>query len=266
MFLRYYWGMTVRDGARKAGNHPVVENGARAGYAASGVLHLLLAWLSLRLAWGNYAGEADQAGAFEALSVTPVGVGVLAVLGVGFVLLGVWNLFEALLIRGDVGRRLKHLAKGLTYGVLAFGAFEVAAGTDTSSAEQSRDVTATLMGSAAGSVAVVLVGLVVAAVGGYHVYKGVARKYREDLRENPGRAIEALATLGYVAKGVSLLAVGGLFWAAVATHDPEKASGMDGALRTLLDLPLGKGLLSLVALGLVAYGIYSFARAKYARV
>lgn len=258
--------MTVRDGVRRAGNHPVVEYGARAGYAASGVLHLLLAWLTLRLAWGSYGGDADQSGAFEALSVTPVGVGLLAALGVGFVLLGVWNLIEAVLVRGDAGRRLKHVAKGLMYGALASGAFEVAAGTDTSSAEQSRDVTATLMGSAAGSIAVVVVGLVVAAVGGYHIYKGIARKYREDLRENPGRAIEALATFGYAAKGVALLAVGGLLWAAVATHDPQKASGMDGALRTLLDLPLGKGLLSLVALGLFAYGTYSFARAKYARV
>lgn len=244
----------------------MVENGARVGYAASGVLHLLLAWLALRLAWGSYSGEADQSGAFESLTGSTAGVVLLIVLGVGFVLLGLWNLAEALLVKGETKDRVKHVAKGLTYGVLAWGAIEVAAGRDSSSSERSQDLTARLMANAAGSVLVVVIGLVVVAVGGYHIYKGVAGKYREDLREDPGRAVEWLATVGYSAKGVALIVIGIVFWAAVFTHDPEKASGMDGALRTLLELPLGKALLSLVALGLVAYGIYSFARAKYARV
>ncbi|SDB82049.1 protein of unknown function [Raineyella antarctica] len=258
--------MSVRDTARKAGNSRVVEYGARVGYGASGVLHLLLAWLSLRLAWGSYGGEADQSGAFQALSTNPVGVAVLGVLGAGFVLLGLWNLTEAALVRGDVGRVVKHVAKGLTYGVLAWGAIQVVMGTHSSSAKQSKDLTSSLMGSVAGDVLVVVVGLVVVVIGGYHIYKGIASKYREDLVESLDRPIEVVATFGYVAKGIALMVIGALFLAAVATHDPSKASGMDGALRTLLKLPLGTFLLSLIALGLVAYAIYSFARAKYARV
>lgn len=257
--------MSLRKKARKVGDHPVVEQGARVGYAASGALHLLLAWLALRLAWGRSDQEADQSGAFETLALHPAGVALLAVLGAGFVLLGAWNLLEAA-VRHGITDRAKYLAKGIVYGVLAWGAFEVAGGRDTSSSEQTRDITAVLLSNAFGTALVVLIGAVVLAVGGYHVYKGLAGKYRDDLREDPGRTVEVVGTIGYVAKGLALLVIGALFWAAVITHDPEKASGMDGALRTLLGLPWGRILLSVVAVGLLAFGAYCFGRAKYTKV
>ena len=75
--------------------------------------------------------------------------------------------------------------------------------------------------------------------------------------------IERLGQVGYPAKGVALAVVGGLIgWAAIS-FDPEKASGLDGALRTLLDAPFGKALLTLVALGIAAFGVYVFFRARF---
>ena len=46
--------------------------------------------------------------------------------------------------------------------------------------------------------------------------------------------------------------------------DPEESSGLDGALKTLAAQPLGTALLLAVAAGLALYGLYSFARARYA--
>ena len=72
-----------------------------------------------------------------------------------------------------------------------------------------------------------------------------------------------LGQVGYPGKGIALGVVGGLFvWAAV-TFDPEKASGLDGALRTILDAPFGQFLLTLVALGIAAFGAYLLVRARY---
>ena len=48
--------------------------------------------------------------------------------------------------------------------------------------------------------------------------------------------------------------------------DPAKASGLDGALKTLGAAPFGKALLILAALGFAAYGLYSFARSRYCRL
>ena len=53
--------------------------------------------------------------------------------------------------------------------------------------------------------------------------------------------------VGYVAKGVALAILGGLVIAAVVTADPEKAGGLDAALRTVGEQPFGQVLLVLTA-------------------
>ena len=57
--------------------------------------------------------------------------------------------------------------------------------------------------------------------------------------------------------------VGGLLVYAAVTFDPSKAQGLDGALRTVLELPFGPILLTLVALGIAAFGAFLFVRARY---
>lgn len=53
---------------------------------------------------------------------------------------------------------------------------------------------------------------------------------------------------------------------AAVQANPDQPTGLDAALKTLRDQPLGSALLLLVALGLAAYGLYSFARARYAKM
>ena len=54
--------------------------------------------------------------------------------------------------------------------------------------------------------------------------------------------------------------------AAAWSHDAQDAKGLDGALKALKDMGGGPVVLTLVALGIAAYGVYSFARAKAARL
>lgn len=254
---------TLRSSAVRAGNNPVVENGARLGYVASGVLHLLLGWLALQLVLGH-AATADQTGALGALAATGAGKVLLWVLLVGFVLLGVWQVAEAAVRTGK--DRVKPAAKAVVYLALAWTTFTVLHGSATSSSQQSTGAAASLMAHPAGRLLVGAIGLLVIGVGVFHVVKGWRARFLADLREHPSQWVVRAGRLGYVAKGVALLLVGGLFVSAAVTADPSKAKGLDGALRTLLALPLGRVLLALVAVGLAAYGVYSFARARYARV
>ena len=253
----------VRSAAAQAGNNPLVETGARIGYAASGLLHLLLAWLAVQVAWTSYSGNADQAGALETLTGNPVGSALLWLVLVGFVLLTLWQLTEVV-TRGETGDRLKAAGRALIYAALAWTTFGVLRGGGSGGAGESQ--TTQLMQSSAGRVLVGLIGLVVIGVGIYHVYKGWTKKFLEDLQEHPGTWAVRAGRFGYVAKGVALAVVGGLLTSAAATSDASKAQGLDGALRTLLDVPLGKALLTVIALGFAAYGVYAFARARYARV
>lgn len=253
----------VRSSAAKAQDSVPLRNGARLGYAASGVLHLLLAWVAFRLVVGH-ATTADQTGALATLAATGPGKALLWVVLAGFLLLGAWHVTEAVVRTGR--DRVKPAAKAVVYGALAWTTFRVLRGTAASGNQQSTHTASTLMSHPGGRLLVAAIGLGIAAVGVYHVLKGWRSRFLADLREHPGAWAVYAGRFGYVAKGVALLVVGGLFVSAAVTADPNKAQGLDGALRTILALPLGRVLVGVVALGLAAYGVYSFARARYARV
>jgi hypothetical protein len=103
-------------------------------------------------------------------------------------------------------------------------------------------------------------------VGVYHVVKGWTKRFLRDLEDHPGTWATRAGQIGYIAKGVALVLVGLLFVVAGLRKQPAEATGLDGALRTLRDQPFGTGLLVIVSLGLAAYGLYSFARARHAKV
>jgi hypothetical protein len=256
--------------ARRAASSPWLERAARVGFVVSGLLHILIAYIAVQVAWSNSKAPADQSGALGVLADHAWGQVLLWVGVVGFAALGLWQLTEALVPRtGEVKDQLadrgKALAKGVVYLLLAVSALSFARGSGRSSSKQSRDFTASLMQHQGGRLVVVVIGVVVVAVGAYHVYKGVRKKFLDDLVGNPGATVETLGVAGYTAKGVALAIVGVLFCVAGLRAQPSKATGLDGALKALREQPLGGVLLTVVALGLAAYGVYSFARARRAR-
>jgi hypothetical protein len=117
-----------------------------------------------------------------------------------------------------------------------------------------------------GRALVAAVGAAVVGVAAYHLYKGVRQTFLRDLTERPANWVVMAGRFGYVAKAVALAVVGLLFLLAAQRANAAEATGLDGALRSLAALPLGTALLLLVALGFAAYAVYSFARARYARV
>lgn len=82
--------------AREAGNSRVVEYGARLGYVVLGILHLLIAWIALKVAWGIGGGStsADKSGALATVSSSGTGPFLLWLGVVGFAMLGLWQLVE----------------------------------------------------------------------------------------------------------------------------------------------------------------------------
>lgn len=256
---------TLRRSASRAGDHAVLRAGARVGYVASGILHLVIAWIAVAIAWTGTGTTADQNGALGTLASTQVGGVLLWILVVGFALLAAWYVTDAFLER-RAGDRLKSVAKAVLYAVLAWTAVLVLRGSASSGASQTTNATATLMKQPFGPGLVVGVGIAILGVAVYHVIKGLRRRFLRDLVENPGRWAVRAGQVGYVTKGVALGLVGWFLVQAGRTSDPAEAKGLDGALRSVVTLPAGPWLLTIVAIGLAAYGIYSFARARYARL
>jgi Domain of Unknown Function (DUF1206) len=266
--------------AGRAGDSDALEHLARIGLVAYGVVHLLVAWLAVQLAWGvgGSAAQADQGGALATLAQQPFGTVLLWVVAAGLVALAAWQAAEVLRWRGGlsasgdarkeaVTKVVKSVAKALAYAVLAVLAVRYATGGGQSGGQEQQAASG-IFGLPAGRWLVALVGLVIVGVGAYLVHKGVSKRFLKeiDLREAPPEAtrlVTRLGQVGYPAKGVSFGLVGVLLvWAAV-TFDPAKASGLDGALRSLLAVPFGQALLTLVAVGIAAFGAFCFVRARY---
>ncbi|MEO7131605.1 MAG: DUF1206 domain-containing protein, partial [Dermatophilaceae bacterium] len=236
----------VQEGARAAKDHDALEGAARVGYAVNGVLHLLIGWIALQLAWFGSGKSADQSGALTSLASNGFGKVILWIGVVGFLGLAVWQIAEAIGGSRKASDRVKAVSKAVVYLVLTFSAFTFASGGSSSSKQQSSDATATLMSKPFGAALVGIVGLVVIGVGVYHVVKGWKRLFLQDLKSNPGEGVVTLGRFGYIAKGIALVVLGGLFGIAALRNDPKEATGLDGALRTLLEAPFGKVLLTVV--------------------
>lgn len=142
-----------RDVTRVANNvegQPALQMGARVGYAVSGVLHLLIAWIALQVAWTASGKSADQSGVLQTLAGSSLGRLALWVAVVGFLALGLWQLASALSVRagGESSKwaiKARGIAKAVVYLVLAWTSFSFAQGQPSSSKAQSADFTATLL-------------------------------------------------------------------------------------------------------------------------
>jgi uncharacterized BrkB/YihY/UPF0761 family membrane protein len=116
-----------------------------------------------------------------------------------------------------------------------------------------------------------IVGLIVVIVGLVLAMEGIHRKFMKYLRTSQmsprtRRFVRLLGVIGTVARGVVLALVGiGVIDAAIS-HNPAASGGIDKALLTLRNQPLGPVLLLLVALGLVIFGIYGLCEARWRRV
>jgi hypothetical protein len=243
---------------------------ARGGFAMNGLLHILIGGLALGVAFGSEA-EADQGGALGSLAATPGGVFTLIVVVIGLWALGLFQVLEALLVRGtdkdDWVDRAKEGGKGVAYLAVGSTAAVYALGGTTDSSGQTQELSGKLLATPGGVFALIVVALAVAAIGVYFILKGARKKFLGDISEPRGPVTTGIVVLGvggYIAKGIALVAVGGLFGLAAATTDPSAATGLDGALKSLVELPFGVAILTIVAIGLIFYGVYCFARAKYA--
>lgn len=265
---------TKTRAARKAKNAPALQGLARVGYAVNGLLHLLIGVLAISIAIGSGSGDADQAGALAQLAESPGGSVLLWVIVVGLAALGLWLLLQSILLpstgkKGQLGKRLVGIAKALVYVALAGTALVFARGGSTDSSDTTTDFSAALLKAPGGVFLLIAVGLLVVGIGAYFVHKGVTKKFLEDLRlpsGTAGRVARVLGIAGYVAKGIALVVVGMLFVVAAMQADPDEATGLDGALKALAELPFGIAVLVAVGAGLVAYGLYCFLRAWRARL
>ena len=263
----------AEQAGRKADDSEWMDHAVRVGLVSYGVVHILIAWLALRLAFGDSGGSASSQGALHHLAQNTPGRLSLYVVGVGFLALVLWQGLEAVWGHRDEDgnkrtfKRATSAAKVVIYASLALTAFKTASGSSTGKGGTD-GFTAKLMDLPGGQVLVGLVGLGILVVAGFLGHRGWAEKFRSKLQAQgksgrEGRAYVLFGKAGYLAKAVALAIIGVLFLYAAFTHNSKKSAGLDQALHEVLQQPFGAPVLVVIALGLGCYGVFCFAWARH---
>lgn len=273
--------MSVTHGAEasasRAANSSLLEALARAGFIGYGIVHLLFAWLALQIAFGKPAGDGDQSGALRTLAAQPLGKFLVIAVSVGLLAMAIWQALEAAVgHREDQGRervleRIGSVGRTIFYLYFAWTAFKVFKDANSSSADKQEALTARTMDSTGGRWLVGLAGLVLAGIGVGMIIYGLVKRFEKHLRTGEldpkvRQLVRRLGVAGYVAKGTAYALAGLLVIIAAVRYDPDKARGLDAALRTLRDQSYGPLLLALIALGIAAFGVFCFVQSRYRKV
>jgi Domain of Unknown Function (DUF1206) len=127
-------------------------------------------------------------------------------------------------------------------------------------------MSARLMQTDGGTVTLIAAGVIIVAVGGYHIYKGASRNFLDDLKGDSSDLVRRLGMVGYIAKGLVIAGAGVLVVVAASRSEPNTATGLDGALKALGAQPYGAALLVAAGLGIITCGLYTFAMARYTKM
>ncbi len=262
-----------------AANRSRLELLARLGYAARGVVNLLIGLMALLAAFGRGGGATESKGALQALLLQPVLGGLLlAVVALGLFGFALWRVLQSLLDADGLGRspravaaRAGQMVSAVVHaglGAFALGLLLGGGGGGDGEEQSAQDWTRWLLAQPLGRWLVGAVGLAVAGAGLAMAWKAWTASFARHLGCGPGTAswVVPLGRLGYAARGVVFLVAAGFLVLAAYHTDPGEARGLGGALLALREQPFGRVLLGVVAFGLAAFGAFGFAEARYRHI
>jgi len=257
---------------------PLVRALARLGFVAKGVVYIIVGALALGAPFSRGGSTTDERGALRTILHQPFGRTMLVVAGVGLAGYCVWRMIQAFFdpehVRHDAkgfGRRAARFVSGVTYGALAFTAWQMVFRGEQGGSGRTQDWTATLMSKPAGPWLVGIAGVVIIGVGGWQLYRAWTSKLGDKLMLDRWGArmrdwIITFGRVGYAARGVIFCMMGGFLLVAADRNNPQEAKGAAEAMRHVEGLSYGAWLLAAIAAGLIAYGLFQLVEARYRRI
>jgi hypothetical protein len=243
----------------------------KAGYAARGVVYVLVGFLLL---WFCFEGGAMPSGSRDALATLtdePLGGLMLWVVALGLLCYSLWRFVQGGGDSDGHGTDLKGLAvrgalivSGLTHLPLAWSAAAMAHGDDGSGGNWALEV----LRQPFGQWLLGLIGVTIAGAGIANAWRGWKSRFMKWFSASQYELgiLFPICRFGLVARGVVFVIIGLLVIRGAWRMDPSDADGMRSAFAELLQHPFGLYLLILVGLGLLAFAVYSGVESRYRRI
>lgn len=267
----------IKQPVQQVVSHPWVERLARLGYAAKGVVYFVVGLLAALKAFGSGGRTTGTSGALKTIVTQPFGKFLLSIVALGLIGYALWRLVQSILDPEHVGRemnakliaqRLGYAFSAFAYAGLAVTSVKLIMGSDGGESSLIEDWTSLLLVQPFGQWLVGLVGAIVISVGAYYVYEAYEGKFRRKLKLHEMTSTQRIwatfaGRFGIASRGVVFGIIGIFLIQAARLSEASKTKGLDGALAILAQQPFGAWILGVVALGLIAYGVYSTIQARY---
>lgn len=269
----------VQRGVARSADRPWLERVARLGYAAKGMVYLLIGGLAALAALRSPGGATtDRSGVMKQIAQQPYGWILLGLLAVGLVGYAIWNVVRGIVDVDQHGSDLKGKAIRVGYGVIAASYVLGAITAVRLLLDANRPVedgvqtwTARLLGQPFGRWLLLAVAGVIGGIAVAQLYRAWSAKFAEHLHITPADGVDQewvvrLGRIGYAARGIVFGLIALFLALAGLRHNPDEAKGMDDVLADLASKPHGQLMLGVVAAGLFAYGIFALVQARYRRI
>jgi hypothetical protein len=250
---------------------------ARAGYVARGVIYALIGLLAFRLAEGVGTARPNQQGAMNKIAHQPFGHALLLATAIGLGGYALWRLSQALVGhtpeygRHSAADRIGALGSFVAYAAFCVLAVTILTGTASNSSRKPSKTTAGVLHWPAGREIVAGVGLVFVGIALYQAYLGLSKRFLHysktgEMGSATLKTFTAIGVVGLVARAIAFALIGLFAIKAARDYNPKDAVGIDGALTRLTHHAYGTTALIVVAIGLIVFGVYSLADARYRKI
>jgi hypothetical protein len=255
----------------------MIERLARLGFAAIGVVYMVVGGLAAAAGFGHGGATGGQDTAFRFILDKPFGKIALGVIVLGLIGYVLWRFISAATDSEHRGSDAKGYAiraasagRGLIYAAICVGIIRLMttgrSGSGGGGEQKTKHWTAEIMEKPFGRWLIAAIGLGVVAYGAYQLYAAWDAKLSKrlslgEIDNRVRRKVVTISRFGIGARGVVFFVIGGSLVMAAVKHNAQAAHSTSGALASMPPLMLG-----FVGIGLAAYGVYALVNARYRRI
>lgn len=235
----------------------------RLGYLARAVLYTLIGLIALQSR--DEVREGAQ-GVFRAVEDFPAGTIILWLLAIGLFGYSLFRFASAFFDienhgsdKRGIARRIGHGASGIGHLALAWSAYNFATGTGSSS-DGAQEAASGILSFELGGIVLGLIGIGFLIAAFEQGKKGLTGSFMQRISGQAPSGTRTLGGIGYVARGVVFLVIGWSLMRSAWFDSSSQVKTLGDAIADLGDMGF---VYTLVAIGLLVFGLFSFVLARY---